>query len=63
MKLIKISKGDEKLYFSTKKNASKYLNLVYQNFNYYMDNNKEYKGWTFEECYDNVMTKDVDINI
>lgn len=63
MKLIKITKGEDIRYFSTKNNAAYYIGIMAQNFNYYLKNQKEYKGWRFEECYDNVMSNEIDKEI
>lgn len=49
MKLIKVSKDEEVLYFSTKSLACTYLGLIQQNFNGYMRSKNGYRGYKLEE--------------
>ncbi len=60
MKLIKVRKGEEIYYYSNKSKAAESLNMDSYNIPYYIKKHKEYKGWEITECYDNVMTNDVD---
>jgi hypothetical protein len=60
MKLIKVEKDGHRHYFSNKSKAAEFLQMDSYNIPYYIKRGKEYYGWMITECYDNVMTNDVD---
>ena len=63
MKLIKVEKNGEVKYFSNKSKAAESLKMDSYNIPYYIKKGKEYNGWKIIECYDNIMTNEVDKNI
>lgn len=63
MKLIKVIKDNDILYFSSQVNVAKFLNTAQSYIRYAIQRNKLFNGFAISYSNDNVMTNEVDKNI
>ena len=60
MTLIKVYNDEKVKYFSTKRQAAEFMQICYQNINYYLGKDKTVNGWKIEWSNDNVMSNEID---